>query len=136
MRGDTITIQTNAAVGANWALEKDDAGIIYKGTVSSLSVANIDGAIDSIKTISIQAMNGSTPIADPYNSLVLQLSKDHGWIKTLDLYRFPYKTNLGVFNVLGIVRDSLQHQRLPRRFSTCFQKDINLTKRYAPGSEW
>lgn len=136
MRGDTITVQTNAGLGTSWALVKDASGIIYKGTVSSTSTATIDGVIDSIKTISIQAMNGSTAIADPYNSLVLQLSKQHGWIKTLDLYRFPYKTDLGVFNILGIVRDSLQHQRLPKRFSTCFQKDVNLAWRYAPGNEW
>lgn len=134
--GDTLTFLTQAPVGTTWTIGKDGLGKTYKGTIASASMATIDGSTDSVKTITIQAYQGSTAIADWYNSFVFQISKNHGWIKTLDLYRFPNKLNPDNRDLFGGLVDSTQHVRLPRSYMQWDLTYVDLAVKYAAGNEF
>lgn len=133
-RGDTIVIRARAAVGDSWIIAKDAGGRQYQGTVSGVALRTVDGEPDSIKTIKIQALNSGLPVSDWYNGMVFEISKYHGWIKTLDLYRFPDKL-LRRTHVL-LVTDSLQHERLPRRLPDIDLNHVDLAWKYTPGNEF
>ncbi len=131
--GDTITFRTLAQPGEHWTLATDTAGLRFEGRVTAAGTTLVDGVADSFKTISIQAFSGSAPVAHPYNAPVFQLSKAHGWLKTLDLFRFP--NGLPYRDQSGIAIDSTQHSRLPasRDRRRMLQ---NITWKYQPGNEW
>lgn len=133
-KGDTIMLMTKASPGTSWKLAKDIAGIIYQGTITSADIRNVDGTSDSVKTISIQALNNGAPVADPYNTMIFQISKQHGWIKTLDLYRFPNKLPNVPLGLLSV--SSRQHDRLPKRFGTWDVQHVDLAWKYAAGNEF
>jgi hypothetical protein len=129
---DTITLLTHAGPGYSWVLAKDTSGLQFIGHVIQLGVMQIDGSPDSFKSISIQAYSGTVPVAHPYNALILQISKTHGWIKALDLYRFP---NIFSGKGKGIVIDGTQHSRLPLAATKgCMLERIDW--KYVPGNEW
>jgi len=132
--GDTVRFRTTAGLSETWILAKDAAGRTFQGTVTQLGMQSIEGVLDSVKTISIQAINGGVHVADPYNTLVFQLSKSHGWLKTLDLHLFP---NLPVYvSQQGLQPNPNQHQRLPRRFETWVPGNVDLPWRFAPGNDF
>jgi len=131
---DTITIKTAANVGDSWILAADTSGVVYKGTVVQNGTEIIDGNSDSIKTIAIQAYNNVTPVFSSYNNLELKLSKNHGWLKTLDFYRFPN-------NVIGLdgfatVIDTGQLARIDKTLFGTNGYLIDLQWKYMPGNEW
>jgi hypothetical protein len=132
--GDSIVIHTKGNLGDGWTLANDTVGHRFAGTVTQVGVQFVDGFLDSFKTISIQAYNGSIPLPNLYNSRVLQLSKNHGWLKTLDFYRFP--NNTWGSDRGGIALDSTQHLRLPKAASNIDLKKEDLAWKYAPGNEW
>jgi hypothetical protein len=129
---DTITIRTQAGPGETWMLAVDTDGRQFVGTVVQSGSMIVDGVADSFKTVSIQAYNGSAPIPHPYNNKVLQWSKAHGWLKTLDFYRFP---NTFWGDKSGVAIDSTQHIRLP---ATLWEGRMtqNIQWKYQPGNEW
>lgn len=132
--GDTITIDTKAALGDSWLLAKDTAGLDFIGAVTAWGTGMVNGVSDSVKTISIQAYQNGLPVVHSYNNRVLELSKNHGWIKTLDLYQFP---NILQMPVYGAVYDSTQHSRLDKDYfdvslDTAFEDWYATT----PGNEW
>ncbi len=51
--GDTITFFTKASLGSSWILARDISGKSFRATVSYSGTANVNGATDSIKSISI-----------------------------------------------------------------------------------
>ena len=132
--GDTIKFQTQATLGSSWNLAVSRSGIIYVSTVSQTGIVLIDGTADSFKTISIQAYSGSVPVADWYNNKVFQFTKNHGWTKTLDMYRFP--NALASNSYWGITIDSNQHLRLPASISHTDLSQEDIAWKYSPGNEW
>jgi hypothetical protein len=132
-KGDSIMIRTLAQQGSNWIIAKDAYGRIFKGTVTAVGLTTVDRVTDSFKTISIQAYSGTTPVAHLYNSRVLQLSKNHGWLKTLDFFRFP---NSLYISDAAIAVDSMQHIRLPNTLMGNGPETEDITWKYAPGNEW
>lgn len=132
--GDTIAIKTAASLNDTWILGKDIQGLVYRGTVSSVDTMTIDNIPDSVKTISIQAYSNNVAVASRYNNLVLQFSKEHGWIKTLDLYCFP--NNISGWEDFGVVVDTTQHTRLNKDFNALDLGKADLLWKYAPGNEW
>jgi len=133
--GDSILIKTHAGIGATWTLTKEHgANRIFQATVTQMSTQIIDGVVDSVKKISIQAMINGLPVADWYNNKEFILSKDHGWIKTLDLFRFPSKLNPPYF--FGATVDSAEQYRLDRRLRSINLRDTTPVSRFAPGNEW
>ena len=132
--GDTITIQTAAGLGMSWNIARDVAGLVFKGTVVSMDTATIDAALDSIKTISIQAYSGTTPVSHWYNQCQLVLSKDHGFIKALEFFIFP--NAIAGPDRTGAPFDKTQHLRLPADVMDGAVTLADLNWRYAPGNEW
>lgn len=133
---DTILIKTNATLNASWIIAKGNGSNTksYIATVTQLSTQLVDGATDSIKTISLQAYNNGAPIADWYNNKQLILSKHHGWITALDLYRFPNPITPSY--AFGATVDSTQHFRLEKTLKALNLNDDSPLARYAPGNEW
>jgi hypothetical protein len=53
------------------------------------------GTTDSVKTITITAFDGSTPLpADPLHNRRIILSKTHGFVQVTDLYNIPFREGL------------------------------------------
>ena len=133
-RMDTITIMTLATIGESWMIARDTSGIWFKGTVVQSGLMTVDGQIDSFKTISIQAFNAANPVPHWYNTMVFQLTKDHGWTRTLDLYRFAHRKREWDYGGTGI--DSTQHSRLPAAIGKVDLAQPDIAWKYAPGNEW
>lgn len=131
---DTIIVKTRAQVGDTWTLARDSAGNEYRAIVTSSGITNIDNVTDSFKIITIQVYQNNTPVANWYSGFELQLSKDHGWITTIDMYRFP--DHLSNWEGYGAVIDSGLHTRLPMSFTNLDIGSIDLAWKYKPGNEW
>lgn len=131
---DTIKINTLGLLNDSWILASDTSGHVFVGTISNLDTMTIDGVIDSVKTISIQAFIGTSPVAHYYNNFSLQLSKNHGFTKTLEFYIFP---NLGVsYNYFPYPVLQYQHSRLEKSITDINYNNIDLAWKYSPGNEW
>ncbi len=133
--GDTITIRTHAVEQERWILATDTSGIVFEGTVTGIEAQNIDRSPDSVKTIRIQAYQNGLPVEHLYNHRVLQLSREHGWVKALDFYRFPNHLEHHQ-NYFGTGTDTNQYTRLAWPFSYTDINRIDFQWRYKPGNEW
>jgi hypothetical protein len=125
---DSIFIQTNAGVGSSWILGKGSGNKVFIATIASANIINIDGVIDSYKTITIQAFQNNVPIYSRYNNITLQLSKNHGWTKVFDLYSFPDKPVIQKF--YGTTLDSFQYYRVEKL------RNVDISSKFIAGSEW
>lgn len=133
--GDTITLQTKASAGTTWVIGKDHTGpVTYVATMGQPAAGIIDGVTDSVKTITIQAFNNSTPVSSWYNNKHLTLSKAHGWVDALDFYFFP--NNQGQTTIHGAAVDSAQHHRIDHSVKSINLRDRNPFARYTPGNDW
>lgn len=136
-KGDTITIKTGALLGDSWTLVNGANGIVYKGTVTDAGITNVDNSADSFKVVSIQAYSNNNPVSSLYNSLVLQFSKEHGWLKTLDMYAFPdYGHYDWMFDQVLSSQDTTQHIRLSKAFAEADMNFVDLPWKYQAGNEW
>ena len=125
--GDTITVKTKAALNDTWILAKDTGGRQFRATVIQTGVEQLEGQTDSIKTVSIQALQNGNPVANSYNDPVLQWSRNHGWVKVLDFYAFP-----NPITGLSLI-DTGQHLRLNNFKRRTYS---GLPLKYAVGNEW
>ena len=88
---DTVVIKSQAAIGASWVFYNDTSAAWYEATVTAVDTMSFIGLTDSVKTITITAYWGSTPNpSDSLNNLQIILSKNHGFVKVLNLYTFPF----------------------------------------------
>jgi hypothetical protein len=88
---DTVVIKTRAGVNDTWILYDDSSTLHYIATVISVDTMSFLGYTDSVKRISISVYDGNWPmVLDSLNNFEIILSKSHGFIKTFDLYTFPY----------------------------------------------
>jgi hypothetical protein len=93
--GDTVKIHNQAALGDSWILLQNASSIHYLATVTSLDTLTIGNALDSLKTIRLTTMDGSTVVGgDALNGLEIILSKHNGIWQAMDFYLFPYKDTL------------------------------------------
>jgi hypothetical protein len=91
LRGDSVIIKSQAAVGDTWVLYRDSSTLYYKATVVSVGWMPVLGTPDSVKNIMINAYNDTGLVtSDPLDSFVIMLSKNHGFTQVMDLYNFPY----------------------------------------------
>lgn len=132
--GDSILICTNAALGQSWLLTHGRNGRDYVATISQMTTTMIDGVMDSTKIISIQAYANNVAVNDGYNAMVLEISKHHGWIRTLDMYAFPYVVSGP--QLIGAFSNYAQYYRLPKSFNQLNLNKVDLSFKYAPGNEW
>lgn len=144
---DTIRIKTLAGLNQTWKLGTDTtANKYFNATVINIDTLTIDGLMDSIKTIDIQAYTGSTTTNSVYNNYKIILSKQHGFYKVFDFYGFPnyenaivtrntstinYDSNAGIYPILPYV-----HTRLDDSVSSMNYAEYDLQWQYQSGNEW
>ncbi len=88
---DTVIVKTQAHTGDIWAFYTDTTSHHYIATVTSEDTMTVLGSLDSIKTIRINAYNGSVlDLTDSLNNFQIILSKNNGFVKMFDLHTFPY----------------------------------------------
>ncbi|PZF72459.1 T9SS type A sorting domain-containing protein [Taibaiella soli] len=131
---DTIRINTRAALADSWIVANDTLGNDYYATVTSVDSMTIDGVLDSVKTCSIQAMNGNGPFSNYNNSLSFKWSKNHGWVNALDWYAFPNITQPKMGFVLCLL--PFVFERLPMTFNAKDFSQPDLLWKYTQGNEW
>lgn len=132
-RDDTILILTQAQPGDQWVIARTSAGERIVATLAYAGLTSVDGTTDSFKHITLQAFANGAPVAHWCNSLVLEWSKHHGWLKLLDFYRFP--NSIWHYDYGGEFVDSTQHRRLPAALADA-PFSLDALKLYMPGNEW
>jgi hypothetical protein len=104
---DTVFVRTQAGLGESWTFFDDASPVYYKATVTKIDTESVLGQLDSVKSIQITALIGSTvQTTNEVNGLTLALSKNHGFVRVFDLYSFPFKVgsrtvNDYFFNIFG-----------------------------------
>ena len=88
--GDTIRLNAIAKPGEHWKFfTLPDHGYLEAG-VTNTAIEFATGVPDSVKTISFQARDSlESPISNPFNSLLMKLSKNFGLVKVYDFRNFP-----------------------------------------------
>lgn len=132
---DSIKIHTLAGLNSTWKMSTDLNGIDYYATVLSLDTTSIDGTLDSIKTITIQAFSGINPVSNYYNNFNFILSKSHGFKNAFEVYAFPYYDSL-YYNIIPYPKLQFTHKRLDKSFTHADYNNTDLVWKYTPGNEW
>lgn len=134
---DSILLKTFADLNDTWLMCSAN-GTEYWATVTGISQISIDGILDSIKTINIQAMQNGLPIANYYNSMPIILSREHGMYQCFELFGFPQKIATAFdpqvsypFPYLPLV-----HQRLDSSVVNHQWVSPDLLWKFKPGNEW
>lgn len=90
VHGDSIVIQTGAALNNSWHVFELGSGDYLQGTVTSIAMQTVLGQNDNVKTITLQALNASNqPIAHAFNGKTIQLSEHYGFVQAFNFYDFP-----------------------------------------------
>jgi hypothetical protein len=132
-RNDTIKVNTAAEVGDSWTLFDNKKGLSFIATITRADTVTIGVFIDSFKTATIQAYNGNVPLNSYANKLVLQWTKNHGWLKAFDFYGFPMLDPYWGYG--GEFIDATQHTRLPVNWPVNNLK-ADIFSRYRSSNEW
>jgi hypothetical protein len=136
-RNEAIVIKTLANLNDSWLFSTDSLGNTYQATISSLDTMSINGVLDSIKLISIQAYNGTSQVMSVYNNLPIILSKSHGMVQLFEFYCFPYQQIAEInapYEVLPKL--PLVHVRINKDTFFKSQQRVDLALKYKPGNEW
>jgi Secretion system C-terminal sorting domain len=89
--GDSVIIRSQAHTGDSWVMYHDTSSLFYTASVTSIDTMSFLSVADSVKTIVVNAMRGTTTVTtDPLNGITILLSKDYGFVQVCDLYTFPY----------------------------------------------
>jgi len=104
---DSVIIKTQANLTDNWIFYQDTSSLYYLATVVSVDTMTFAGFFDTVKTIQINAYNGTALVtSDPVNGFQILLSKNHGFVQVFDLYTFPYHlANSGYYQGLDYYLD-------------------------------
>ncbi|HOZ52334.1 MAG TPA: T9SS type A sorting domain-containing protein [Chitinophagaceae bacterium] len=134
--GDSLEFHTWSNLSDTWKVISDSNGIDFYATVTNVYTTTIDGTLDSIKEMNLQAWQGATMIANYYNNMVIKLSKEHGFISIMQLEIFPYRTWADYYDV-AFLHPALPylHSRIGNSINIDFNH-IDLTTKYSPGNEW
>ena len=88
---DSVIIKTQAVIGDAWVFYRDTSTLYYRANVVSIDTMTVSGSLDTVKTIEINAYNGTALVStDPVNGFQILLTKNHGFLQVFDLYTFPY----------------------------------------------
>jgi hypothetical protein len=87
---DTIKINTNAQLNQSWKAYELTDSLLITASITDHNTIEFLGQVDSVKTITFKVFDKlNTPIAHELNNISILLSKNYGWIKTLEFYHFP-----------------------------------------------
>jgi hypothetical protein len=88
---DTVVIKTQAHLGDSWVFYNDTTGRYYMGYIAVEDTMTVLGVLDSVKRIGLMTYNAGGYVAsDSINNYEIVFSKNNGFVKTIDLYTFPY----------------------------------------------
>jgi len=91
--GDTLRINSQAAVNESWQYCSLPGNGYLQATVSAIMTDSVAGTTDQVKVISFQAKNGSgNNISCIFNQKEIKLSQHFGLSKMYDVYWTPYDT--------------------------------------------
>lgn len=118
--GDSILLKTHALLNDSWSMANDTNGISIQATITNLDTLTIDGSLDSIKTLTLQAYLNATPALNYYNGQKIILSKSHGFLSTFEFYAFPnydsnYQYNLSFISYAPYPILFFPHARLEKK---------------------
>jgi hypothetical protein len=88
--GDTISLKTQAQIDESWIAFLRADNFQVEAKVKSVSFEDFLGLKDSVKTITFRVIGkqGNT-IDHDLNSLKVKISKNYGFVETLNFYLFP-----------------------------------------------
>ena len=136
-KNEEIIFRTLAPLNDTWKITTDSAGTEFWGTVSQLSVTQIDNTTDSIKEITLQAFVAGNPVANIMNGKKIMLSKEHGFYKTFEFYIFPYEDNgTGFFFGDYFPVDSSSYSRVNRDLTSKDHYKFNFQSMFSIGTKW
>ncbi|MDP2423239.1 MAG: T9SS type A sorting domain-containing protein [Bacteroidales bacterium] len=106
----TVYINTQAAIGESWTAFHIQPMKFIKATVTHHDTLTFLGIQDSVKTIGFQAHDDANqPINHPVNNLTIKISKNNGFVRTLNFSLFPDLSinifgpeNLREYNLVGL----------------------------------
>jgi len=122
-KNQQILIKNRALLDETWNLFENKI-IKVKGTISSISLENVLGVEDSVKTVSLTVFDkDNEPVEHPLNQFTIKISKQFGLVKTLNFYYFEHEIidywhHFGEFDLIGISDPQLGF------------KNINLYEQY------
>lgn len=130
---EVILIKTLSNLNDTWKIITDSNNIEIWGTVTQLDTMTIDSQLDTIKTINLQAFLNLTPTAHEYNNRKIILSKNHGFVATLDFFEFPYP-----FAYTSAINcgDTGTFYRIDRKYTERDLTSIDFFKKFQPGNYW
>ncbi len=116
---EEITIKTNAVLNESWTVYHAADSTTIIATVLDTSTTSFLGQHDKVKTIVFQAYNKHmVPKEHPVNTSSILISKNFGFIRTLNFYVFPdleiYYPPYGLdeYNLIGLSEPKLGIQNL------------------------
>lgn len=89
-QNDTLTIRAMSSLGQTWKALQYSNGTYWQAQVDSVSLQNVLGLTDSVKTISFwkKAANG-TSVSDDNNGAKMKISRQYGLVSTPSILNFP-----------------------------------------------
>jgi len=123
--GDTLTVLTQASLQDNWTLMAIGTDTLLRATVSDVNQQEWLGISDMVKTVTIQAVNGSgQTIVHPANGSEVLIGQQLGLLSGFDLFYFPYSEDFqyASYDVKGMEEFGVG----VRRVSTAELYDLEL----------
>lgn len=118
-KGDTITLKTRAAINDSWIAYKRLDTFVVEATVQNIANEEFLGLNDSVKTIAFRVMDqNANTIEHELNSQTVKISKNHGFVETLNFYLFPDFTvrligdRLEKYSLVGLTNPDVGIQNL------------------------
>ena len=117
--GGIITLKTQSRLNETWiAFQRTDAFRV-EASVQAVELENVLGLSDSVKTIAFWVVDQQGKTIDhALNSLKVKISKNYGFVETLNFYLFPdivvhYPTDrLGKYTLVGLTDPKVGVQNL------------------------
>jgi hypothetical protein len=116
---DSIVIKTRAKLNDIWKAYQKEDSILITAEVIAYDTAIVLGLVDSIKTIQFQVFDSTgAKLNHPYNNLTVTISKNFGWVKSLNFNYFPnvpdedYRMQYASFTLVGMDNPKLGVQNL------------------------
>ncbi|HOZ83506.1 MAG TPA: T9SS type A sorting domain-containing protein [Bacteroidia bacterium] len=108
---DTIVVDPITQVGSSWVFCNLANNTHFDATVLSVQPESFLNISDSVISFSLQLKdNSSQNIAHPFNGKTLKLSKQYGWIHTINFLDFP--TDTALLTITGTTQSNLGYQNL------------------------
>lgn len=89
--GDTVFINTRAALGESWMFYNDTSNRYYIATITDVDTMTLLSTLDSTKEITLTAYAGTNVnTTDLAHNRTITISKQHGLVDVFSLYMFPF----------------------------------------------